>query len=461
MYSIRRSLATILIVCTVTAVIISALFVNFAIDNTFNKYVADNQEKRNERIVDYFTQVYNRDKKWTDTSGEEMQHEGYMSNYCLTLLDAGKKQIWGMNPNEIAKMNPNYFKMGSNNGEYITNTLPIKNNDQIVGYIVIGQFQPLLLSETDINFKNSINVYVAVSTLITILFCIIVSIIFSRQFSRPIKTVSETSVDLSQGNYDSKSDIRSNVVEINNLINSINILGERLKHQDTLRKRLISDISHEVRTPLNVLQNNLEAMVDGVFPVTNERLTSLNEEVIRFGKLLSNLNSLKEIEEHKDELNIENIHLDEVLDNVYNDFLINSRNNNVDLKLSYDKNRDYSIYGDKDKLRQVFFNILSNSFKFSNPGGMIQVSMDVDKEYVSVTVKDNGIGIKKGDLPYIFERLYRGDKSRNEIEGSGIGLTIVKELMMQHNAEINVESEEGKGTCLKLRFSKASKMQRD
>ncbi len=455
MYSIRRSLAIILIVCTVTAVIISTLFVNLAIDNTFNQYVADNQQKRNERIVDYFTQIYIRDKKWTETSGKEMQHEGYMSNYCLTLLDANKNQVWGMDPNEIMKMNSSYFNEGNNSGQYITNTLPILYNNQIAGYIVIGQFQPLLLSEADINFKKSINVYVAVSTLITILFCIVVSILFSKQFSKPIKTVSETSVDLSKGNYNSKSDINSNVLEINNLINSINVLGERLSQQESLRKRLISDISHEIRTPLNVLQNNLEAMIDGIFPVTNDRLVSLNEEVVRFGKLLSNLNCLKEIEEQKVELNIEKIHLDELVDGVYNDFLINSRNGNIELKLKYDKKKDYSIYGDKDRLRQVFFNILSNAFKFSTSGGVIQLSMDVDKEYVSVTVKDNGIGIKKDDLPYIFERLYRGDKSRNEIEGSGIGLTIVKQIMILHSAEIDVESEDGKGTCFKLRFHKA------
>ena len=85
-------------------------------------------------------------------------------------------------------------------------------------------------------------------------------------------------------------------MEINNLISSTNTLGEKLKNQDIIRKRLVTDISHEIRTPLNVLQNNLEAMIDGVIPVTTDRFESLNEEVIRFGKLLNDLDSLKKFE---------------------------------------------------------------------------------------------------------------------------------------------------------------------
>lgn len=456
LYSIRRKLTIILVICTIIAVLLSTLFVNLAVDNTFNKYIADNQEKRNERIVDSFTQIYMMDKKWTESSGKEMQHEGYMSNYCLTLLDSNKKQVWGMDPKEIENMNLTNINGVDNSGEYITNTFEIKAQNKIVGYIIVGQYQPVLLSEEDINFKNSININTIVSMLFTIAICALVSVLFSKQFSKPIKAVSDTSVDLSRGNYESMLDIKSNVFEINNLICSINVLGERLKYQDAIRKRLVSDISHEVRTPLNVLQNNIEAMIDGVFPVTTDRLNNLNEEVIRFGKLLNNLNCLKEFEEQKAVLNFEHIRLDELVSNVCQDFLIHSRNSNIDLMLSYDKEEDYSVSGDGDRLRQVFINIISNAFKFSKNNGKIWVKLSCDKQYIFIMIKDTGMGIKKADLPFIFERLYRGDKSRNKIEGSGIGLTIAKQILMLHSATINVESEEGIGTCITLRFNKDS-----
>ena len=90
MHSIRRRLTFILVACTITAILLSTLFVILAVDSTFNKYRADNQVKRNERIVGYFEEIYKRDKKWTVNSGKEMQHEGLMSNYCLVLLDSNK-----------------------------------------------------------------------------------------------------------------------------------------------------------------------------------------------------------------------------------------------------------------------------------------------------------------------------------------------------------------------------------
>lgn len=454
MQSIRRKLTLILVVCTVVAVLLSTFFVNLAVDNTFNKYLADNQEKRNARIIDYLQETYKKDKRWTENSGKELQHEGYMNNYCLMLLDENKNEIWGMNPEDIKSMNLSNTTGVNSSGEYKADTFEIKYENKIVGYVSIGQYQPILLSEQDINFKKSINENIAISVLITLVISIIVSILFSKQFSNPIKKVSETSVDLSNGNYEARSNTKSNVFEINNLIKSINILGERLKYQDDLRKRLVSDISHEIRTPLNILQNNLEAMIDGVFPATTDRLNNLNDEVIRFGKLLNNLSLLKNFEEEKTELNLETLFLDEILTTVLQDFLMPAKEKKIDLILNIEPNEKYAILGDKDQLKQVFINILSNAVKFTNAGGKIIVHLKYDKDHLFVSIKDTGMGIKKNDLPFIFERLYRGDKSRHEIEGSGIGLTIVKKILILHSATIDAESEEGVGTCFTLSFNK-------
>lgn len=454
MQSIRRKLTLILVVCTVVAILLSTFFVNLAVDNTFNKYLADNQEKRNARIIDYLQETYKKDKIWTENSGKELQHEGYMNNYCLMLLDENKNEIWGMNPEDIKSMNLSNTTGVNSSGEYKADTFEIKYENKIVGYVSIGQYQPILLSEQDINFKKSINQNIAISVLITLVISIIVSILFSKQFSNPIKKVSDTSVDLSNGNYEARSNTKSNVFEINNLIKSINILGERLKYQDDLRKRLVSDISHEIRTPLNILQNNLEAMIDGVFPATTDRLNNLNDEVIRFGKLLNNLSLLKNFEEEKIELNLETLFLDELLTNVLQDFLIPAKEKKIDLMLSIESKEKYAILGDKDQLKQVFINILSNAVKFTKAGGKIIVDLKYDKNHLVVSIKDTGMGIKKSDLPFIFERLYRGDKSRHEIEGSGIGLTIVKKILILHSATIDVDSEEGVGTCFTLSFNK-------
>lgn len=447
MHTIRRRFAFILIFCTVLSLLFSAFFVNLAINSTFDKYISDNQQKRNLRIVGYFEEVYKRDKNWTSDSGKEMQHEGYMSNYCLTLLDKDKKVIWAMDPEELLKMS------GNNAGnEYRTKTFNIKYQGKIVGYVIIGQYNPVLISEQDINFKISVNRNIAISVVISIALAILISIYFSKQFSRPIKAVSETSVDLTEGKFTSKTNKKSSVVEINNLIRSINILGDKLQYQDDLRKRLVSDISHEIRTPLNIFQNNLEAMIDGIFPVTVERLINLNDEVIRFGKLLNNLDTLKELEEHANSYQMEKVNLKDLITKIYDTFSIHANRKNIALDLYIQPKQDYVIIGDKDKLSQVFFNILSNAVKFTESAGNISINMEGDKSQIRVYVKDTGIGISNKDLPFIFERLYRGDKSRNKIEGSGIGLTISKQILIQHSANIEVESKDGAGTTVMVTF---------
>lgn len=452
MQSIRRRLSIITIACSIVAIILCALFVNLAVNNTFNKYMSDIQEQRNNRIVQYFEQIYKKDKRWQSTSGEEIMHEAYMGNYCLTLLDANKKVIWGMNPSTI-KQNMNGTMMKSQStGVYMSSTFPIKDNGKIVGYVTIGQYSPIILSKQDVDFKLAINKNIVISVIVTALSAIIISIMLSKQFSAPIKAVADTSVELSKGNYSASSDVKSDIVELNNLIESINTLGAKLKKQDELRRRLVSDISHEIRTPLNVLQNNLEAMLDGVFPVDENRLNYLNSEVIRFGKLLDNLSELNDFEDEKVQLKMKVILIDEIVKAVCDEFYIELKNKNIKLNLDIEKGKKFNIMGDYNKLKEVFINIISNAVKFTNNNGQIWIKLYKSEGKVLVKIRDNGIGIKEEDLPNIFERLYRGDKSRHKIQGNGIGLTIVKRILSLHSADIGVSSVEGKGTEFTISF---------
>jgi signal transduction histidine kinase len=457
MQSIRRRLSIILIFCTVTAVLLSALLVNITITNTFKNYMEDIQGKRDVRLVDYFEQIYRRDQNWSSTSGQEMKHEAYMSNYCLTLLDQNKKVVWQMDPNDIEYRSHILLNGREEEGVFNTNSFEIKVDEKIVGYLLIGQYSPILLSKEDISFKSEINKSIVFTGVLTIAIVAIIALIISKQFSNPIKEVSKTSVNLSKGLYESRSSTQSSIKEIKDLIISINFLGNKLKSQDLLRKRLVSDISHEIRTPLNILQNNLEAMIDGFVPVTNEKLNNLNDEVIRFGKLLNNLNVLKEIESEEAGLNIGKVNIEELFSVVSSDFLVAASEKNIQLVVNKYTQEDLIILGDYDKLKQVFINLVSNAIKFSNDNGMVCIDLYADKDYVIVKIKDNGIGIKKEDLPYIFERMYRGDKSRHKIEGSGIGLTIVKKILDLHSATIDVESTENKETTFIVQLDKRIK----
>lgn len=452
MQTIGKRIGILLVTCSMAAIVLTMAIVNFTINDIFENYMSDVQNKRYERIVSYLEEAYIKDGEWNENSGVELMHEAYMSNYNLTLYDEKNKVIWGMNPLDIRnKIHLADMKV-QEEGVYTTEKFELKNNSKVIGYVEVGQYAPLLMTEEDVLFKSSINKNIVLSGLISIFIVSLASLYFSKQFSNPIKEVANMSAKLSKGDFKEKLNIKTDIKEIESLKTSINILAERLNNQDMLRKRLISDINHEIRTPLHVLQNNFEAMIDGVFPVTEERLIRLNDEIIRFGRLLDNLEKIKDFEIESLKLNFKSINLYNMLENLYNDFLFEAGAKNITLSLTK-KEEDYFILGDSDKLKQVFINLFNNAVKFTNNNGIIIIDIDKDGKKIFVTIKDTGIGIKIEDLPFIFERLYRGDKSRHETEGSGIGLTIAKNILDIHSASIEVESEEGKGTEIKIIFN--------
>lgn len=452
MHSIRRKIGILLTVSSAAAIFLIMIFVNFTMNSIFEEYMLDVQNKRYETITTYLEEEYAKNGEWTEKTGIELMHNAYMSNYNLTLYDRDNKAIWGMNPNDIRNKVNLGNMMVQDQGVYTTKKFELHFENEIVGYVEIGQYASLLMTEEDVKFKSSINKSIAVSGALTVIIITIMSLYFSKQFSAPIKEVANMSVKLSKGEFEAKTSVTSDVKEIEDLRSSVNILADKLNKQDMLRKRLVSDISHEIRTPLNVLQNNLEAMIDGVFPVTSERLSGLNDEVIRFGKLLNNLDILKEFEAESMKLSFHALKLERLLENLMAELMMEADSRNIELSFSKENEKSYIVSGDEDSLKQVFFNLIHNAIKFTGKSGKVSVNLYRRNTKIYVEVKDNGMGISKDDIIYIFERFYRGDKSRHEIEGSGIGLTIVKNILDLHGARIDVKSNEDEGTVFTVIF---------
>ena len=151
---------------------------------------------------------------------------------------------------------------------------------------------------------------------------------------------------------------------------------------------------------------------------------------------------------------MEIISLKDILTLVKKEFELLSENKNITMTLKCSTNNQWNILGNTDKIKQVLINLLSNAIKFTPNQGEINITLKESNKKIILKIQDTGIGIKEEDLPYIFERLYRGDKSRHEIEGSGIGLTIVRNILTLHKADIEVKSTEGKGSVFILYFNK-------
>ena len=450
-YTLRSKLILYFITTSIFSMIFLSLIINAVINKRFHQYMHENQTKRDREMVQYFEQIYLKEKKWQSTSGTEIIHQAMMEGYNLSLLDADKTVIWKMDKDMVAL---HHKMMGHHEGKYNQKTYPIQLEKDVIGYIVIGQYGDLIFSPEDLVFRKNIRLGLIFSFILSILLSLVIAMILSKQLANPIKKIRSAADRLKQGDLQTRVEINSDTLEIESLKESINHLGASLQEQELLRKQLTSDISHELRTPLNIMLSQMEAFIDGVWQPTAERLQGFHEEILRLTDLVKELEKLTSLEDQKIQLNKEQINLNHILQSVVENFKPKFYQKGI--KLEYQPSKEnIQIEADKSKLNQVLINILSNAYKFTDKDGSVRIYIKEYKEYYELHIQDTGRGIKQEDLTRIFERFYRGEKSRNrETGGAGIGLTIVKKIIEAHGWIIDVNSAERQGSVFIIKILK-------
>jgi two-component system sensor histidine kinase VicK len=230
-----------------------------------------------------------------------------------------------------------------------------------------------------------------------------------------------------------------------------------LKKLDDMRKEFVANVSHELRTPLTTVKSYTETLIDGAVDdkeVAMEFLDIINSEADRMSFLVRDLLQLSRFDNKQIDLQFSSINVNNFVRENVRQSRIHAENKKQSLTCEFSPN-DIYIWADKDRVTQVINNIITNSIKYSPEGAKINVKVHEDKNYVMISVQDNGMGISKDDLPRIFERFYRVDKARSRaMGGTGLGLAIAKEIMDLHGGKIVVESQLGFGTTMTLCFLK-------
>jgi len=266
----------------------------------------------------------------------------------------------------------------------------------------------------------------------------------AKRLSTHISRVITTARMISKGYFDDRITETSTTRETAQLIETINNLAETLEKQEALRRRLTADVAHELRTPLATLQSHMEAMIDGIWEPDRERLKSCHEEIVRINRLVGDLEKLAHYESENLILIRTNFDISELIGRIIKNFENDFANKGIDIRFTGEKE---ILYADKDKISQVMVNLLSNALKYTSEGGKVEVRVKGSDETAEITVRDTGKGIPPEDLPHIFERFYRADKSRNRLTGgAGIGLTIAKAIIDAHKGNIQVRSKVDEGT---------------
>ncbi|MBI4283902.1 MAG: HAMP domain-containing protein [Chloroflexi bacterium] len=274
--------------------------------------------------------------------------------------------------------------------------------------------------------------------------------LFTRQIVAPLGKVTVAARQVAEGNLEQKVDIRGSG-ELAELGESFNLMAATLSHDQQLRRNMVADIAHELRTPLSILQGNIEAMLDGVLETNTDNLTSIHQETLLLARLVDDLRTLSLADSGQLKFQPETTDLRNVAQQVIDGFQTQLAAKKVSLALEAPNDLPQA-WVDPDRTAQVLRNLLSNACHYTPEGGNITIRLTADDDGITVLVADTGVGIPPEDLPYVFDRFYRVDRSRTRATGgSGLGLTIVKQLVEAQNGRVWAESTEGKGSIFSFR----------
>lgn len=430
-------------------ILIISIFINKVIKDKFEDYIKLKQKHAIDNIEFNLYKSYNNDT-WDisrlKATGEELLTKGIV----LEIQDKYENNIWSMYEHELNDCEKMLDEINSNmtslyplwEDNIVKNKSPIYNyENKLVGYKILNYHEGFVYMTDEITFITTINKTLAVFCIISIIILFTLTVAISKNISDPIKRVSYITENIEQGKYKSL-EYKGNIKEVNNLILSINNLSSTLESQDHIRKRLITDLSHELSNPLTSIHGHLRAMIDGIWQPTNERIVSIDTELLRIIDLIEELKSLNKLENEpmlKEKVKLKN--------------LINVAIHNLEaialeknISINYDLD-DIIANVDRSKIIQVIVNILSNSIKYTNDNGQIDIKLYEKANKAYISIKDNGIGIKQDEIKYIFERFYRVNNfTVNKSNGLGVGLSICKFIVDEHGGDIEVYSELGKGS---------------
>jgi len=223
---------------------------------------------------------------------------------------------------------------------------------------------------------------------------------------------------------------------------------------EEMRKEFVANVSHELRTPLTTIKSYAETLLDGAMEdsaVAYQFVKVINDEANRMTRLVNDLLELSRLDNKEVKWNKRPLKIDLLVGEVVSKMMMSAKKKGLSVRCEIEENLE--VFADRDKMEQVFQNVLSNAIKYTSEGGRIFVKGEKAGNQVCVSVEDTGIGIPKEDLPRIFERFYRVDKTRSrELGGTGLGLSIAREIVLAHDGDIEVQSEPGKGTVVIIKL---------
>jgi len=443
MRSISVKITLVLVVVSLVGSLFTAFYIQNRTKNAFDSFIKNQDEQV---LVEALTEYYQDNQTWDGIDEVFKEVELYSSpNY-------GAGESGGNNPNRPFDHASPPFVLAEDSGLIVAggtahtgyqagDTLPEKEllqgtklvyEGEIIGWLVAGP-SPQLRNNPQQSFLNTVQQGLIISSLVTLLIALILGGILILSFTRPIRKLASATEAVAGGELGYQIDINSRD-ELGRLATSFNSMSADLDKADRTRKQMTADIAHDLRTPLSVLHGYTEAMSEGKLSGNPDMYRIMHQQAQHLNFLIDDLRTLSLLDSGELNFQIQNINPSFILQQTTDAFLPLAREKEI-------------------RLTQVLGNLVNNSIHILSAGGKIKLTGEMNEDSLIIQVIDDGPGIQAEDLPQIFDRFYRVDKSRQPDEGSsGLGLAITKNLVEAQGGTITAESEPGKETTFTITF---------
>ena len=327
--------------------------------------------------------------------------------------------------------------------------IPIIYHNEVLGGILFF-FPPNIMKSTIQEFSHII----FISLIIAIIIALILIYLSSHSFSKPLKEINDAVLEIASGKFDKRVSV-SAADEIAQLASSFNYMADSLEHLEEMRSSFISNISHELRTPMTSISGFISGILDGTIPKErqNEYLQIVLEESTRLVRLTNEMFEMTKISSHGYKLMVKKFDFAEMTRLCIIGAEKELDEKNLDLNIDFEEENIY-VLAEPDSIKRVIINLLDNAIKYSFADSTIEIKIFSESEHIVFEISNMGTGIDEADLPYIFDRFYKSDKSRTrENAGAGLGLSFVKNILNLHSQRIDVKSVKTDNSSRKTTFS--------
>ena len=426
---LRARLAIAFVATAVLAVGLATLLANRGLEPLVSDAARSRLQRSADHMAEVVAAVYEEERGWSPRARETILHLAELDGLRVTITTAGGQRYGA-----------------ATTGDEIANA-PVVSSGRRVGEVTVASTGDGLLSPEEEHLQHSLDRLHLIAGAVSVAAALVLAFLLANTLSGPLRRIRVTAQRIERGDLQARVETGGDT-EMRAVGHALNRLAETLDHEEQLRKQSVADLAHELRTPVHGLLSRIEAAQDGVLADEQANLAAMHTEAVRLARLLDDFSRLTEAERPGLLLEKRRVDLAEVARAAAATFAPRFADARIEFSTAISA---AVVSGDADRLGQISDNLLSNALRYTEPGGAVRLRVHRADGTAVLEVTDTGIGIAPGDLQNIFTRFWRGEKSRSRATGgTGVGLTIVHELVRAHEGRIDVESRPGAGSTFRV-----------